>query len=95
MPITPHLPFPIPPGVFDLGCVSQKTLQFDADRRIPVFELDCSPLDPQHRRSVYVEARKMITFGSMLVQILLSIFIEFAISDAFGDFGESSMKPQH
>uniref|UniRef100_A0AC35FM44 Protein kinase domain-containing protein n=1 Tax=Panagrolaimus sp. PS1159 TaxID=55785 RepID=A0AC35FM44_9BILA len=79
MAITPHLGFPIPKGVFRLGVLSQKTLLFDSDRRIPVFELDCSSLKTHFQQEIYDEARKLLTFGSTYIWRLWGIVYENSI----------------
>uniref|UniRef100_A0A7E4VDX8 Protein kinase domain-containing protein n=1 Tax=Panagrellus redivivus TaxID=6233 RepID=A0A7E4VDX8_PANRE len=76
MAITPSLPFPIYDGTFSLGILAQKTLNFDENRRIPCFELDCSLVDSTIQQEIYDEARRMLTFGNVRTWRLWGIVFE-------------------
>lgn len=65
MPIVTQQAFPIDEGVFALGKIEQKTLNFDALRRIPVIELLITDCTHDEISCLLAEAQRRKRFGSV------------------------------
>uniref|UniRef100_A0A9J2PLX0 Protein kinase domain-containing protein n=1 Tax=Ascaris lumbricoides TaxID=6252 RepID=A0A9J2PLX0_ASCLU len=73
MPIVTQQAFPIDEGVFALGKIEQKTLNFDALRRIPVIELLITDCTHDEISCLLAEAQRRKRFGSVRIWRLWGI----------------------
>ncbi|VDK76237.1 unnamed protein product [Gongylonema pulchrum] len=65
MAIVPQQAFPLNETAFPLGSLTQKTLNFDSKRRIPVIELSILDCTAEELNALLREAWKRRRFGSM------------------------------
>ncbi|VDN06257.1 unnamed protein product [Thelazia callipaeda] len=104
MAIVPQHAFPINNVLFPLGKLSQKTLNFDLKRWIPVMELSIIDCSPDEVQLLLTEAHKLRQFGTVRIWRLwgvceypnqtVSIILEDIIYGSVAEFIRTSAPPQ-
>ncbi|KAL4003406.1 Protein tyrosine kinase family protein [Acanthocheilonema viteae] len=104
MAIIPYHGFPINDEIFPLGTLSQKTLNFDNKRWIPVIELNITDCSIDELKCLIAEAEKRRRFGSIRIWRLwgicqygpenVSLVLEDIVYGSVADFVRTSLRPK-
>ncbi|EFO21629.1 TK protein kinase [Loa loa] len=104
MPIISSHAFPINDAIFPLGTLSQKTLNIDEKRWIPVIELNIANCNINELKCLIDEAEKRLRFGSVRIWRLwgicqhgpenVSLVLEDIIYGSLADFVRTDFRPQ-